>query len=257
MEINLNCDLGEKSIHYDGKNDEKLLKLVNSANIACGYHAGDKDTINRTIKSAIKNNVSIGAHPGFKDLENFGRKKINLSKKELSKLIIEQLEIINKIAIDNNTQITHVKPHGALNNMACENIDTAIIIGEAIKKFNKELIYVVQPLNKMENAAIKLNLKYACEIFADRHYDDNGQLISRDNLNAIISNPVTCSERIMQMLELKSIICFSGKKIKCNIDTICIHGDEKNSHIIASEVRNVINQNRYDLVNLDNMIRLK
>jgi len=169
MEINLNCDLGEKSYHYDGKNDAELLKIINSANIACGYHAGSNSTIDNTIKLSIKNNVSIGAHPGFKDLENFGRKRIHLSKKELKNLIIKQLELIQEIAVKNNWPITHVKPHGALNNMACENIEIALTIGEGIIDFNKDLIYVVLPFNEMEKAAKKLNIKYACEIFADRN----------------------------------------------------------------------------------------
>ena len=257
MEVNLNCDLGEKSIHYDGKNDEKLLKIINSANIACGYHAGSNLTINRTIKNAINNNVSIGAHPGFKDLENFGRKRIYLTKRELNLLILEQLELISSIARDNNTQITHVKPHGALNNMACENIDVALTIGEAIKKFDKELIYVVLPLNQMEKAAIKLDLKYACEIFADRNYDDDGQLLSRKNDHALITNPLLSSKRIIEMLDSSSIISLSGKKIKCTIDTICIHGDGKNSYIIASEIKNILTEKKYKLVNLNDMTKFQ
>ena len=189
MEINLNCDLGEKSVHYDGKNDFSLLKIINSANIACGYHAGDNQTINTTIIESKKNNVSIGAHPGFNDKKNFGRKRINISKKELIRTVKKQLDIIDKIATKNDWPITHVKPHGALNNMACENFEIATTIGEIIKKYNDKLIYVVLPLNEMENAAKKLNIRYACEIFADRNYEDNGQLVSRSKNYASINDP--------------------------------------------------------------------
>ena len=189
MKINLNCDLGEKSEHYDGANDQALIEIINTANIACGYHAGNESTIEATIIKAKKNNVSIGAHPGFADKINFGRKRIKLTKKELEKLIKDQLEIINNISTFHNWPITHVKPHGALNNMACEDFDLAFTIGQSIYEFNKDLIYLVLPLTKMEKAAQQLNLKYACEIFADRNYQDNGELISRSQPSAIVKNP--------------------------------------------------------------------
>ena len=137
MELNLNCDLGEKSNHYNGHNDEELLKIVNTANIACGYHAGNKGIISKTIKIAKLNKVSIGAHPGFKDKKNFGRKKLILSKLEIFKLVIEQLEIISEISKKINYPLTHVKPHGALNNMACEDFQIANTIGKAIKNLIK------------------------------------------------------------------------------------------------------------------------
>ena len=253
MEINLNCDLGEKSIHYNGKYDANLLKIINSANIACGYHAGSKSIIDKTIKKAKKNNVSIGAHPGFKDLENFGRKKMFLSKKELKHLIWKQLEIINEIAIYNNTIITHVKPHGALNNMACENLDISLVISNVIKEFDKELIFVVLPLTKMEIAAQKNNLKYACEIFSDRNYEDDGSLISRYKKNALINDPIECAKNTLEMIESSSIKCFSGKKIHCSIDTICIHGDSNSSILIAKELKKKIKLNNISTKKLNEL----
>ena len=123
MEININCDLGEKSKLHSNKSDPDLLEIVNSANIACGYHAGDEQTMNDTIKISKKNGVSVGAHPSFKDPENFGRKRMNLNDKEITKLIIDQFEILQAIAEKHNEKVTHIKPHGALNNMACEDID--------------------------------------------------------------------------------------------------------------------------------------
>ena len=140
MEININCDLGEKSKHHSIKNDPDLLKIVNSASIACGYHAGDQDTMNNTIKISKKFNVSIGAHPSFKDPENFGRKRINLSENEIKKLIIEQFNILQNIALKNNAIVTHIKPHGALNNMACEDINLATILAQTIYNIDKNLM---------------------------------------------------------------------------------------------------------------------
>ena len=236
MEINLNCDLGEKSIHYDGKNDEALMKIINTANIACGFHAGDNKTMQKTIKLAKKNYVSIGAHPGFKDKNNFGRKRIDLNKKEITKLVIDQINILDEIANKENWKLTHVKPHGALNNMACENFDLSITIGEAIKKYNPDLIYMILPLTEMENAAKKLNIKFASEIFADRNYEDNGLLLSRDNKNSIINNVQEAVNNVTHMLESKSIYCYSGEKIPCEFDSICIHGDGKLALEIATSL---------------------
>ena len=255
MEVNLNCDLGEKSRFYNGINDPALMQIINTANIACGYHAGNKEVIDSTVKLAKKNDVSIGAHPGFKDKKNFGRKRIYLEKKELQKIILAQLITIDKIAKKNKWPITHVKPHGALNNMACEDFDIANTIGETIKKFRKDLIYLVLPFSKMEKSAQKLNLNYACEIFADRNYQDDGNLLPRSNINSLITNANIASKNILEMLDGSSIHCLSGKKIKCNIDSICVHSDSQNSLEITKELIKKIKKNGINLVSLDKLKR--
>ena len=130
MEININCDLGEKSKFHSIENDPELLSIVNSANVACGYHAGDEATMNMVVKISKQNGVSIGAHPSFKDPENFGRKRINLNSSQIKRLIIEQYEILQNIAQKNNDDVTHIKPHGALNNMACEDLELATILAQ-------------------------------------------------------------------------------------------------------------------------------
>ena len=178
IEININCDLGEKSKHHSNKNDPKLLEIVNSANIACGFHAGDDESMNDVIEISKKNGVSIGAHPSFNDPENFGRKRINLDEKEINKLLIDQYEILQTIAEKHAEKVTHIKPHGALNNMACEDINLATIIAKSIYDIDKSLIYLVPTGSKMEEAAKKFNMKIACEIFADRNYEDDGNLVS-------------------------------------------------------------------------------
>ena len=147
MEININCDLGEKSKFHSIKNDPELLNIVNSANIACGYHAGDEQTMDMVIQISKKNGVSLGAHPSFNDPENFGRKRMNLSSLEIKKLIFEQYEILQKIAQKHNENVTHIKPHGALNNMACEDLELATTLAEAIKDINKDIIYLVPTEN--------------------------------------------------------------------------------------------------------------
>jgi len=137
MEININCDLGESSKFHSTENDPSLLKIVNSANIACGYHAGDKPTMEKTVKISKENNVSIGAHPSFNDPENFGRKRLNLPSSEITKLIVDQINILSDVANRMGIKVTHVKPHGALNNMACENYELAKVISESIMKVDK------------------------------------------------------------------------------------------------------------------------
>ena len=256
MEINLNCDLGEKSKFCSTENDPKLLRIVNTANIACGYHAGDEDTMRNTIRIAKKNGVSIGAHPSFNDKENFGRKRIYLKNHEIEKLATEQLEIISKIADEEKYPITHVKPHGALNNMACEDYEISKSIGRAILNFNQNLIYVCLPMTQMEKAARALKMKVACEIFADRNYEDNGHLISRKLPNALITDPEEALKKIILMLREKSIISYSGKKIPCSIDTICLHGDGKTALEMANKLKTGLQDNNIKLKQLTEIVKL-
>ena len=155
MEINLNCDLGEKSKHHSNENDPELLKIVNSANVACGYHAGDEQTMQEVVKISKENNVSIGAHPSFKDPENFGRKRMDLSASEITKLVTDQYEILQNIASLQGEKVSHIKPHGALNNMACEDLDLANILAKTIYDLDKEIIYLVPTGSKMQIAAEK------------------------------------------------------------------------------------------------------
>jgi len=229
MEININCDLGEKSVHHSNKHDPDLLKIVNSANIACGYHAGDEETMKNIIQISKKNNVSIGAHPSFNDPENFGRNRINLNDNEIKELIIKQYEILQKIACEYGENVTHIKPHGALNNMACEDINLATILAKSIYNLNKDLIYLVPTGSKMQMAAKKFDMKIACEIFADRNYEDDGNLVSRKNQNALITNPEQAKQHVLLMIKNQSLNCLSGKQIPCEINSICIHGDNKSS----------------------------
>ena len=253
MEININCDLGEKSKFHSTKNDPDLLKIVNSANIACGYHAGDKETMNSVIEISKTNQVSIGAHPSFNDPENFGRKKINLNSSEVTKLIINQYEVLQKIAQNHNENVTHIKPHGALNNMACEDLELATTIAKAINSINKDIIFLVPTGSKMELAGKKLNMKIACEIFADRNYEDDGNLVSRSKDNALITNPDVAKKHVLKMVKNQALNCFSGKKIPCKIDSVCIHGDNENSLATAKSIKDNLISNGLELKPLNKM----
>ena len=253
MEININCDLGEKSKFHSIENDPELLNIVNSANIACGYHAGDEETMDMVIKISKSNGVSIGAHPSFKDKENFGRKKMNLSSSEIKKLIIDQYEILQAVAQKNNENVTHIKPHGALNNMACEDLDLATTIAKSINDIDKNIIFLVPTGSKMELAAKKLNLKIACEIFADRNYEDDGNLVSRSKNHALITDPKIAKKHVLNMVKNQALNCFSGKQIPCEIDSVCIHGDNKSSLETAVSIRDNLISNNLELKPLNEM----
>ena len=253
MEININCDLGEKSKHHSNKYDPDLLEIVNSANVACGYHAGDEETMNQVVKISKNNGVSIGAHPSFKDPENFGRERMNLSESEIRKLIIDQYEILQKIALTYGEIVSHVKPHGALNNMVCEDIELATILAKTIKDINKDIIYLVPTGSKMQEAAKKFDMKFACEIFADRNYEDDGNLVSRKKSHALITDPEQAKKHVLKMVQTQSLNCHSGKQIPCEIDSVCIHGDNLSSLATAKSIRENLIENGLELKTLNKM----
>ena len=253
MEININCDLGETSKFCSTENDPLLLSIVNSANVACGYHAGDEPTMKKTVKISKKNGVSIGAHPSFNDPENFGRKRLNLPPKEIAKLIIDQINILAAIAEKNSMEVTHVKPHGALNNMACENFELASIIAKSIIQKNKDLIFLVPTGSEMEKAGKKLKMKVAAEIFADRNYEDDGNLVSRSKPNALITDPEVAKNHVIKMVKKQALNCFSGKQVPCDIDSVCVHGDGKNAVLTAKKIKDELIKSGVTLRPLDKL----
>jgi UPF0271 protein len=207
----------------------------------------------KTIEISKKNSASIGAHPSFKDRENFGRKRLNLSPIEITKLITEQINILSTIATRKGMKVTHVKPHGALNNMACENYELAKTISESIIKVSKDLIFLVPAGSEMEKAGKKLGMKIAAEIFADRNYEDNGNLISRSKKNAIITDPKIAEQHIIKMVQNQSLNCYSGKQIPCEIDSVCVHGDGQNAVETAKQIKEGLIKSGVTLKTLDKM----
>ena len=256
MEININCDLGEKSKHHSNKYDPDLLEIVNSANVACGYHAGDEETMNQVIQISKKNGVSIGAHPSFNDPENFGRERMHLSSSEIKKLITDQYELLQKIALKYEENVTHIKPHGALNNMACEDIELSYTLAKVISDIDKDLIYLVPTGSKMEIAAKKLDMKIACEIFADRNYEDDGNLVSRKKPHALITNPEEAKRHVLKMVQNQALNCHSGKRIPCEIDSVCIHGDNLSSLATAKSIKENLLENKLNLKPLNQMVQI-
>ena len=178
---------------------------------------------------------------------------MNLSPNTLRQLIIDQYEILQKIAQDHGENVTHIKPHGALNNMACEDIDLAAILAKSINEISKDLIYLVPTGSKMEEAAKKLNMRIACEIFADRNYEDDGNLVSRKKPHALITDPEEAKKHVLNMVKNQSLNCHSGKQIPCEIDSVCIHGDNESSLSTAKSIRDNLIENGLKLKPLNKM----
>src|SRR5688572_22011604 len=212
--MDINCDMGEGM-----SNDALIMPFITSANIACGYHAGDETTMRTTIVLAQKHNVNIGAHPSFKDKENFGRTEMHLSKKEIYDLMIWQMQIIQNIAEDMQAAIHHIKPHGALYNMSAKNADISEAIASAVKDFNRELVLFGLSGSLSIDVAQKLGLKTKSEVFADRTYQDDGSLTSRKEPNAMIVTVEECLVHVKEMVENKRVISVNGKSIPIIADT--------------------------------------
>lgn len=233
----LNCDMGEGI-----GNDEGIMPFITSANISCGFHAGNGDTIRNTMMLALRHNVRIGAHPSFHDKENFGRKEMNLSHDKLYAIILEQLIKIDLIAKEKGTTLYHVKPHGALYNMAAKNAEIARAIAQAIKDFNEELILYGLANSFLITEANALGLKTANEVFADRTYQDNGSLTPRLQSNALIEDEEQCIQQVLQMIKQGTVTTSSGNIIPIVADTICIHGDGKHAVSFAKKIHEALKQ---------------
>jgi UPF0271 protein len=222
--IDLNCDMGEGI-----GNEAAIMPFITSANIACGYHAGDEFTIKETIQLCLKHNVKIGAHPGFADKPNFGRAPIQLNDAELYKLVYDQLIIMKRACDDLGAVLHHVKPHGALYNMAAKDEGTSKIIAQAVYDFNPDLVYYGLSGSVMIDAAKTVGLKTANEVFADRTYQPDGTLTPRTHHNALINNVEVAVRQIRQIIVEQSVTTVDGSIIPLKADTVCVHGDGKHA----------------------------
>ncbi|MCW3786144.1 5-oxoprolinase subunit PxpA [Plebeiibacterium sediminum] len=238
MQIDINCDLGEGI-----GNDEAIMPFISSANIACGFHAGNDIIMEKTIQLALQHEVAIGAHPGYNDKPNFGRKNISLSYKEVKDLTKEQINILNQKVLQAGATLHHVKPHGALYNQASRNIDIAKAIAEAIASVNKDLIYVGLANSKMEMAAKEFNLKFRAEAFTDRAYTNLGLLVPRKEPGAVITNVEYSKERALKIAQHKTIQTIDQKEIIINAQSLCIHGDNPHAIAVAKNIYEYLIQN--------------
>ncbi|HEX7905711.1 MAG TPA: 5-oxoprolinase subunit PxpA [Chitinophagaceae bacterium] len=233
--IDLNCDMGEGI-----GNDGVLMPFITSANIACGFHAGDVNTMYETIELALKHKVSIGAHVSYLDKNNFGRTEMELSEADVFELVQQQLIILNEVADTFVIKLTHVKPHGALYNQSARDKLLAKTIARAVKDFDEQLILFGLSGSASIHEAALLGLKTASEVFADRTYRDDGSLVPRSEPGALIEDTSQVVKQVVQMTTESTVTSFSGKIIPINAETICIHGDGKYAVEFAKAIHDAI-----------------
>jgi len=254
MQINLNADIGESYGKYKIGNDAELMRLIGSANIACGMHAGDPTIMTNTVALALENHVSLGAHPGFNDIWGFGRRQIRMSARDLEYLVTYQIGALQAVARAQGATVTHVKPHGALNNMAHDDADYAMAIARGIKAADRELIFVANVGSEMTRAGHKMDLCVANESYVDRVYDDNGKMVSRERPDAVIHDPEMAVAHVMRILDEGALVTLSGKRIPAKVDTFCIHGDEPTAVALGAALVQALNAANIQIVSLPKLM---
>lgn len=233
--IDLNSDLGESFGRYSLGRDSEIIPLVSSVNIACGFHAGDPDVMAKTVALAEETGIGVGAHPGFPDLQGFGRRKMTMKPSEVKNMVTYQVGAL--MAFTSNKKLQHVKPHGALYNMAATDHDLAVAICEGIKQVDSDLPIYGLANSELIKAAQEVGIPFAQEAFGDRNYNADGTLVSRSLPNAVIKDPTEVAKRVKSMIENEEIIAIDGTKIPLKPDSICVHGDNQEALNIVSELR--------------------
>ncbi len=244
MRPDINCDMGEGIANpaLPASRDELIMPFITSANIACGYHAGDAATMQQTVELAMKHQVAIGAHPSFLDRENFGRIEMKLENNEVYDLVTQQLYILNEITAAFGGKLNHVKPHGALYNMSARDAMLSGVIAKAVKDFDASLLLLGLSGSHSISEAKKIGLKTASEVFADRTYQDDGTLTSRSQPGALLKNVDEVIKQVMQMVNDNTVTALSGKKIAVLAETICIHSDGEHAVAFAKAIHKAINK---------------
>ena len=251
--INLNADLGESFGAWTMGADEALLDIVASANVACGFHAGDPLVMRRTVAAAKTRGVSIGAHPAFPDLQGFGRRRMDIPSAELEAMLIYQIGALQAMAIAEGTRVSHVKPHGALNNMACADRALADVVARAVRAAGPELILLAPAHSQLALAADALGLPVVLEVFADRAYQDDGQLVPRSQPGALIHGAEVALVHVLRMLDEQAIVSCSGKRLPTRIQSVCVHGDNPQAVATAAHLRGGIEAAGYAIVPLERL----
>ena len=241
--IDLNCDMGEAFGRYDLGMDKQIIRHITSANIACGWHAGDPLVMDATVKLALENRVGVGAHPGFPDLLGFGRRNMACSPQEIRQYVTYQIGALQAFCAANNARLRHVKPHGALYLTAVDQPDVARAVAEAVAGVDPELIFVTLAGKKgevMSRAGQEMGLAVVCEAFPDRAYTPEGTLQARQEPGAVIEDPVEVTERALRMVLEERVVAVDGSSIPLKVDTLCVHGDTPTAVTLTRDIRNAL-----------------
>ena len=240
--VDINCDVGEGI-----GNEAELMPYLSSCSIACGAHAGDINTISETIKLALQHSVKIGAHPSFPDKENFGRKVIAISSKELQVSIENQIVLVRDMLKTLSGTLHHVKPHGALYNLAAIDHDIAQTVVNAIKNTTNNVVLYVPYNSIIEKLALKNNLKIKIEAFADRNYNSDLTLVSRKNKNALITDEDLLLTHLLKMIKEQKVISVDGVEVEIKADTFCVHGDNPNAIKLLKIITKKLSENGVEI----------
>jgi UPF0271 protein len=248
--VNLNADLGESFGAWSMGRDGEMLQLVDSANIACGFHAGDPLVMRSTVATALRHGVSIGAHPSFPDLQGFGRRRIDMAPAEVEAMVVYQIGALQGIAAAEGHRVTHVKPHGALNNLACEDLELARCIARAVRAAGPELILLAPALSALVRAGREAGLAVVEEIFADRNYTDEGHLVPRSHPQAMVHGAAASVRHVMDILDAAALRSIHGKRLPCTAGSVCVHGDNAESVATAQALSAALQAAGYQRVGL-------
>lgn len=254
LAIDLNSDLGEAFGPWPMGDDQAMLQLVSSANIACGFHAGDPLVMHRTVKAALAAGVGIGAHPGYPDLQGFGRRPMALSTPEIEALMAYQIGALKGIAAACGAVLGHVKPHGALNNLAAQDITVARAVAQGIHQTDPRLIFLAPAGSAMVTAGREVGLAVAQEVFADRNYDDHGNLVPRSRMDAMVHDPRQAAENVLRMVTRGVLRSVNGTDIACQAQSVCVHGDDPAAVELARILRQSLTDAGISISPLDTMI---
>lgn len=241
--VDLNADLAEGCA-----NDEALLSLVSSANIACGLHAGDYDEMRKAISWAKANKVSVGAHPSFPDRANFGRTAMQLTPPQLSACLLYQLGALQALCAEQQVALSYVKPHGALYNLAAQDVELASLIARTVKAFDPRLKLMGLSGSYLIQSAEQQGLATISEVFADRHYLSDGSLVPRSRADALVENDEEAIQQVLQMVQTGTVTSVEGKVVKVQADSICLHGDGKHALAFAKRIRQTLQQHQIAIV---------
>ena len=237
MRIDINSDMGESFGAYTIGHDLGLMKSITSANVAAGFHAGDPSVLRETIRQAKAHGVAVGVHPGFPDLIGFGRRELNVTPKEAEDFVLYQIAAVVGVASAEGVSVQHVKPHGALFNMAVRNADLSAAIARAVAAFDKSLILFGLPGSEILNAGRAAGLRVAAEVFADRAYEPDGSLASRRKPGSVIHDAAAVVARAVRMVKDRTVVAIDGSVVPLQADTICVHGDTPGSDELAAKIR--------------------
>jgi UPF0271 protein len=253
-QVDLNCDLGESFGAYRIGMDEEVLPFISSANIACGFHAADPVVMDRTVKLAAERHVMAGAHPGFPDLMGFGRRNLNVSPAEAKAYVMYQVGALDAFCRAQNVKMQHVKPHGALYNMAGKDHALALAICEGIQAVNPDLILLGLSGSQMLLAAEEIGLKAAKEVFADRAYEEDGSLVARTKPGAMIEDEDLAVARVIRMVKEGKVEAVTGKEIAIRADSICVHGDGPKALAFVRKIRAALEQEGIQIAPLSEIV---